>query len=91
MELVGTSASSGVVSNVDATREVGEPIGWPFGSTDNKTIWFHWTAPEDGVASFANCGAPFATQISLVPSRWLRLARRIPRGTRRSGVREWVV
>jgi hypothetical protein len=47
----------------EATSEPGEPVhGFGFG---NKTVWYRWTSPVDGLVRVDTCGAPFATVMSV--------------------------
>lgn len=41
------------VDNRDATKEAGEPD--PGGFEGGRTVWYSWTAPEDGLVSVDNC------------------------------------
>ena len=41
------------VDNRIATKEAGEPD--PGGFSDGHTVWYSWTAPEDGLVSIDNC------------------------------------
>jgi hypothetical protein len=41
------------VDNRIATKETGEPD--PGGFNDGHTVWYSWTAPEDGLVSVDNC------------------------------------
>ena len=43
------------VDNRVATKEAGEPD--PGGFSDGHTVWYSWTAPEDGLVSIDNCTA----------------------------------
>ena len=56
----GQGSSSG--NTVDATRESGEPthVGIPGG----KSIWFQWTAPVTGQATFSTTGSSFDTTLA---------------------------
>ncbi|HKG18159.1 MAG TPA: hypothetical protein VKB00_00355, partial [Candidatus Limnocylindrales bacterium] len=49
-------------SNVGATRESGEPIDIAGGGT---TIWYRWTAPSSGPATFDTFGSSFDTILSV--------------------------
>lgn len=65
------TGASGTVTgtNVDATFEVGEPRpddGWPppesgTGPDGDKTVWYQWTAPAAGPATFDTIGSSFDT------------------------------
>lgn len=54
------SGDSGSVNgtNVGATNEPGEPL---FGA---RSVWFHWTAPSSGWATFETCGSDFDTMLA---------------------------
>jgi len=50
-------------SNIGANKETGEPdrtFGYGFAS-----IWYNWTAPSSGVATFSTAGSSFNTQIGI--------------------------
>ncbi len=49
-EISGTSGTS-AASNIGATREAGEPYHWP--TTQGSSVWWRWTAPATGWATFA--------------------------------------
>src|SRR6266571_982283 len=55
------SGPSGSVtgSNVDATKEAGEPN--PAGNIGGASVWYTWTAPASGTATFATAGSSFDT------------------------------
>jgi hypothetical protein len=57
--------TNGVASgtNLFATREAGEPLhsGKPGGSS----VWYTWTAPADGIATFATTGSTFDTLLAV--------------------------
>jgi hypothetical protein len=54
------SGESGLVNgtNVGATNEPGEPV---FGA---RSVWFHWSAPSSGWATFATCGSALDTMLA---------------------------
>lgn len=53
--------TNGVVrsSNTNATLESSEPK--PSGKNGGKSVWFSWTAPDDGIATFTTSGSDFDT------------------------------
>src|SRR4051794_10401614 len=59
------SGATGTVagSNVDATREAGEPLPDPGAS--GKTVWVTWQAPFSGPASFDTRGSGFDTYVAV--------------------------
>src|SRR3954451_11811194 len=59
------SGATGTVagSTIDATRETGEPVPDP--NSSGKTIWFSWTAPFSGAASFDTRGSDFDTYVAV--------------------------
>jgi Ca2+-binding RTX toxin-like protein len=59
------SAASGVVSgsNIDATKETGEPDH--AGNPGGHSVWFSWTAPADGNAFFTTRGSAFDTLLAV--------------------------
>jgi Ca2+-binding RTX toxin-like protein len=59
------SAASGAVtgSNVDATKETGEPDH--AGNPGGHSVWFSWTAPADGNAFFTTSGSAFDTLLAV--------------------------
>src|SRR5207247_2239704 len=50
-------------SNVDASREAGEPNHAD--TTGGTSVWYRWTAPADGTAVFDTCGSSFDTLIGV--------------------------
>ncbi len=46
-------------SNVDATKEVGEPSFNPF-SANGNSVWFEWEAPGAGFVTVSTCGSTFS-------------------------------
>jgi hypothetical protein len=48
-------------NNVDATRETGEPPNYGFG----HSVWWHYTAPADGLAVFSTVGSSFPTGMAI--------------------------
>lgn len=59
------SAASGAVtgSNVDATKETGEPDH--AGNPGGHSVWFSWTAPADGNAFFTTIESSFDTLLAV--------------------------
>ncbi len=60
-----TNSLSGVGngSNLNATREVGEPFHALKGGTNS--VWLQWTAPTNGVATFSTRGSSFDTLLAI--------------------------
>jgi Ca2+-binding RTX toxin-like protein len=54
---------SQVGNNLSATKEVGEPAH--AGNTGGRSIWFTWTAPEDGVYVFDTLPSSFDTTLAV--------------------------
>jgi hypothetical protein len=65
VDRVRLTGASGLVAwnNTSATREPGEPnhVGKPGG----KSIWYTWTAPATGVATFSAVGSAFDTLLAV--------------------------
>ncbi len=59
------NGSNGVTqgANVGATKEASEP--GHAGSKGTKSIWFSWTAPSTGTATFATAGSNFDTVLAI--------------------------
>jgi hypothetical protein len=49
-------------SNDGATREVGEPVTLGF---SEKTVWWKWTAPKNGIVSATTAGSDFDTTLGV--------------------------
>ena len=63
-ELEGESGSASG-TNVGATSESGEPNGVS-GNGPNKTVWYKWTSPINGLADFSLCtGTPFDSVLAV--------------------------
>src|SRR5690349_15879920 len=58
-------AAGGTVtsSNVDATAETGEPDHANSGFGALHSVWFKWTAPDNGVTRLDTCGSGFNTRL----------------------------
>jgi hypothetical protein len=56
--LSGANAT-GSGSNIDATRELGEPFHWA--ATGGRSIWWSWQAPKSGTVAIATAGSLFDT------------------------------
>lgn len=58
---MGGANAAGEGVTVGATQEPGEvvPAGW-----GGATIWFAWTAPEDGAATLSTCGSDYDAQVA---------------------------
>lgn len=61
------SGNSGTISgtNVFATSQPGEPIHSPDGVPSGKSIWYRWTAPNSGLATFTTAGSRFDTLLAV--------------------------
>src|SRR6266404_6615200 len=57
------SGSTGTVFgvNFNATREPGEPIHY---TTGGRSVWYSWTAPDTGTATFDTFGSSFDTLLA---------------------------
>ena len=62
-DCVGTTTGS----NVNATRETGEPIHLqsPQGSSGSRSIWYSWQAPVSGSATISTAGSAFDTVLAV--------------------------
>jgi Calx-beta domain/Domain of unknown function (DUF4214) len=60
------SGSSGTVSgtNIFATRETGEPT-FPTGTGGGTSVWYNWTAPASGQATFDTIGSNYDTILAV--------------------------
>ncbi len=54
---------SAVGSNVNATKETGEPDH--AAAPGNRSVWWSWTAPASGSATFNTCGSNFDTLLAV--------------------------
>jgi hypothetical protein len=57
--LVANAAGSIAGSNVNATKEAGEPNH--AGNAGGRSIWYRWTAPSNGTVTFNTAGSSFDT------------------------------
>src|SRR4051794_40737305 len=60
--LTGSTATAGT-SNVEATKETGEPNH--AGTTGGHSVWYRWIAPADGVATIDTAGSTFDTVLGV--------------------------
>ena len=60
---ISSANGSQVGNNLSATKEVGEPAH--AGNTGGRSIWFAWTAPEDGVYVFDTLPSSFDTTLAV--------------------------
>jgi|GEM_PF-782087 len=60
--LTGVSVTR-IDSNVGATRESGEP--YHDESSPLKSIWYRWTAPQDGILTISTAGSTFDTVLAV--------------------------
>jgi hypothetical protein len=51
-------------SNVDATAQEGEPVHSTWVAS-NRSVWFTWTAPQNGLARVSACGSSFDTVVAV--------------------------
>ena len=51
-------------TSLHATREAGEP-GMQAGYTGDKSVWFNWTAPVTGTATFDTSGSAYNTTLGV--------------------------
>jgi hypothetical protein len=63
-QAVGPLPVSLTESNVEATKEVGEPNHGPLGSKGHS-VWFKWEASATGYVTVGTCGSAFATAVSV--------------------------
>ena len=68
-EISGLSGST-AGSNVGATTESGEPL-LKYRSQVGKTVWWKWTAPSSGRASFSTVGSSFDTVMGVYEGSYL--------------------
>ncbi|HEY0552133.1 MAG TPA: hypothetical protein VGF13_21210, partial [Verrucomicrobiae bacterium] len=59
--LAGSSITT-TGSNLGATREPGEPVS--AGGLTDKTVWWTWTAPSNGIATITTAGSSFDTVLA---------------------------
>jgi Bacterial pre-peptidase C-terminal domain len=62
-DLGGGSTASASGTNLDATAEPGEPDHNGF--TARASVWYRWTAPEDGSVKIDTCGSDFDTVLAV--------------------------
>jgi RTX calcium-binding nonapeptide repeat (4 copies) len=63
-QVLGSAASGSVSgSNVDATKETGEPDH--AGNSGGHSVWYSWTAPADGHGFFTTDGSAFDTLLAV--------------------------
>ena len=60
---ISSANGSQVGNNLSATKEVGEPAH--AGNAGGRSIWFTWTAPEDGVYVFDTLPSSFDTILAV--------------------------
>lgn len=63
-QAVGPLPVSLTESNVEATKEEGEPHHGPLGSKGHS-VWFKWEASATGFVTVGTCGSAFATALSV--------------------------
>ena len=57
------AAGSVFGTNVNATREAGEPPAVPGVTTGGRSVWYNWTAPVTGAVVFDTLGSNFDTTL----------------------------
>jgi len=57
------SSGSASGSNVNATKETGEPDHAH--NSGGASVWWYWTAPDDGVVTFDTAGSSFDTTLAV--------------------------
>ena len=57
------NAGNAIGNNTNATKQVGEPAH--AGNAGGKSIWFRWTAPNSGTATFDTVGSSFDTLLGI--------------------------
>jgi hypothetical protein len=62
--LVGALPIDVSTTNVEATKEEGEPLHGTFGSKGHS-VWFEWEATATGFVTAGTCGSDFATVLSV--------------------------
>ncbi len=62
LTMTGTSGST-PGRNLNASKETGEPSH--AGNAGGKSVWWHWTAPVDGVATVHTYGSSFDTLLGI--------------------------
>jgi hypothetical protein len=55
-------AATATGTNVEATKETGEPNHW---SPSGNSVWYAWTAPRDGVVTVDTLGSSFDTTLAV--------------------------
>ena len=60
----GTSGSI-QATNAFATKEVNEPSHDPENNPGGRSIWYRWTAPSNGTATFTTAGSNFDTLLAV--------------------------
>lgn len=61
LELVGASGTV-AGTTIEATKQPDEPDH--VGNLGGHSIWYRWTAPHDGIATFETCGSDFDTLLA---------------------------
>ncbi|MFL6337462.1 MAG: NF038122 family metalloprotease [Pyrinomonadaceae bacterium] len=66
-DAVNLQGASGSVTgtNVNARKETGEPDAIPGVTVGGRTVWYAWTAPATGTATFDTIGSGFDTTLSV--------------------------
>jgi hypothetical protein len=66
VEALGDDAGSTRGTNVRASLEHGEPVHYPFaGRLARSSVWFKWTPPSTGWATFETCGSGFDSVLAV--------------------------
>ncbi len=86
--LSGTGTLNTAGSNVEATKEAGEPFHW--GSTGGKSVWWSWTAPSSGVCVMNTFGSNFDTLLAVYTGSSVNALSLIASNDDTSGAQSWV-
>jgi hypothetical protein len=62
-ETLGAAVGSTTGTNVSAGKEAGEPSH--AGNAGGASVWYSWTAPATGTATFSTVGSPFDTMLAI--------------------------
>jgi hypothetical protein len=52
-------------TNISATKEAGEPDPVPAVTTGGRSVWYNWTSPVNGTATFDTNGSDFDTVLAI--------------------------
>lgn len=71
-------------SNVEATKEEGEPYHGPMGSKGHS-VWFKWQAPSSGFVTVGTCGSDFAAVLTVYTGTQVNALTKVSRNFRDEG------